>query len=562
MASITDKNNIFFVTSPRTPNKLSDEIRLLVDNFTGRRWNSETQTEYYIKLVQQDFFSGTPGGDVAFKARDRINRAPKALGLVELTPVIKITEAGKKYLDSGRSEEIFLKQLLKFQLHSPFHTDNNGLIYVKPYLELIKLINELGGLTKTEIGLFVIQLTNYQKYDEIKSKITRFRAERKTIRGRQISYNTFVVSWFDKELKEQYSSEIEAGNVGTRERSSRSLSEFLTVKRRNHLDYSDASIRYLRATGLFSIDPYRGKIYVSEDKKADVDFICSNVSSVPYAYSSEEDYKNYLYSYNNVTLLVDDKPLLLQKIAAINAGVASTLQEADIDTIKDKYDLLRQENVEKITQEEVSQLQTYDTYSDVVDVYEKIDNKEIVDPPLFLEWNTWRAFTMLDDGSINGNFRIDDDGLPLYTAPGNTADIECEYADFQMIVEVTMSSGQRQYEMEGEPVARHLGNKKRLSDKDAYCIFIAPTISEATLAHYFILHKTSVSHYGGKSRIIPLTLETFRTMLENAKRAEVKPKSSDLKQFLEKVSENADTASDETEWFNFINNQASTAFAG
>jgi hypothetical protein len=561
MASITGKNNIFFVTSPRTPNKLQDEIRLLVDNFTGRRWNAETQAEYYMKLTQQDFFNGSPGGDVAFKARDRINRAPKALGLVELTPTVKITDAGKQYLDGNRNEEIFLKQLLKFQLHSPFHTDNDDVISVKPYLELIKLINQLGGLTKTEIGLFVIQLTKHQDHDTVKNKINAFRAERKTLRNRQISYKTFVVEWFNKELKNQYSAEIESGDIGTRERSGKSLSDFLDVKRRNHLDYADASIRYLRATKLFSLDPYRAKIYVSEDKKVDVDFICSNISNIPYAYTSEDDYKNYLYASNNLSLLVDNKPLLLQKIAQINTSVSNSLQQAGIDEIKDKYDALRKEKLEKITEDEVSELQTYDTYSDVVDVYDKIHNKEIVDPPLFLEWNTWRAFTMLDDGSIKGNFRVDDDGMPLYTAPGNTADIECEYTDFQMIVEVTMSSGQRQYEMEGEPVARHLGNKKKATDKETYCIFIAPTISEATLAHYFILHKTPVAHYGGKSKIIPLPLDTFKVMLGNAKQAEVKPKSSDLKQFLDKVSENANTASDETEWLSFIDSEARIAFA-
>jgi hypothetical protein len=129
-----------------------------------------------------------------------------------------------------------------------------------------------------------------------------------------------------------------------------------------------------------------------------------------------------------------------------------------------------------------------------------------------------------------------------------------------MIVEVTMSSGQRQYEMEGEPVARHLGNTKKLGDKDAYCIFIAPTLSDATLAHYFILHKTSVAHYGGKSKIIPLSLDTFRVMLNNAYQAKKKPNAEDMKRFLEKASNHADTASDEAEWLSSINNEARLAF--
>jgi len=38
MANITNKRNIFFVTSPRTPFKMRDEIKLLIDNFQGKKW--------------------------------------------------------------------------------------------------------------------------------------------------------------------------------------------------------------------------------------------------------------------------------------------------------------------------------------------------------------------------------------------------------------------------------------------------------------------------------------------------------------------------------------------
>jgi hypothetical protein len=560
MARITNKKVIFFVTSPRTPNKLLDEVKLLVENFSGRRWNVESQKEFYLKLASQDFYGGTPTGDLAFKARDRINRAPKALGLVDLQPSIKLTDTGQKYLYGKRSEETFLKQLLKFQLHSPFHIDNNELINVKPYLELTRLIYDLNGLSKLEIGLFVMQLTDYKEYETIKQKIIDFRGELKTIRDRKISYNSFVVETFNTELRKLFKDEIESNEISTRESDKKSLTKFLTTKRQNHLDYADASIRYLRATGLFSLDPFRNKIYVSKDKVADVEYIYSNIDRAPYVFTDENDYKQYLYSSTNVKLLVDNEQMLLEKIAVMDRALADSIAGSDIEAIKDAYDELQRNKIEEITQQEVSKLQSYDAFSDVMDIYNKIDKKEIVDPPLFLEWNTWRAFTMLDDGNIKGNFKVDDDGLPLYTAPGNTADIECKYSNFNMIVEVTMSSGQRQYEMEGEPVARHLGNTKKLGDKDAYCIFIAPTLSDATLAHYFILHKTSVAHYGGKSKIIPLSLDTFRVMLNNAYQAKKKPNAEDMKRFLEKASNHADTASDEAEWLSSINNEARLAF--
>ena len=101
MASITNKSNIFFVTSPRTPDTLIPEIDLLVKNFTGQIWNPTTQTSYYEILSKQEYFKGSKTGDLAFKARDRITRAPKALGFVDLKPNISLTSAGQAFLYSN-----------------------------------------------------------------------------------------------------------------------------------------------------------------------------------------------------------------------------------------------------------------------------------------------------------------------------------------------------------------------------------------------------------------------------------------------------------------------------
>ncbi|HSH50571.1 MAG TPA: AlwI family type II restriction endonuclease, partial [Bacteroidales bacterium] len=73
------------------------------------------------KLKEENFFNGEGAKDPAFSARDRINRAPKALGFVSLSPKIQLTPAGEELVTSKRKEEIFLRQLLKFQLPSPYH---------------------------------------------------------------------------------------------------------------------------------------------------------------------------------------------------------------------------------------------------------------------------------------------------------------------------------------------------------------------------------------------------------------------------------------------------------
>ena len=58
MASITNSKTLFFTTSPRTPYKIIDEIKLLVENFTGKPWNVDTQKEFATLLSKSDFFEG------------------------------------------------------------------------------------------------------------------------------------------------------------------------------------------------------------------------------------------------------------------------------------------------------------------------------------------------------------------------------------------------------------------------------------------------------------------------------------------------------------------------
>ena len=165
-----------------------------------------------------------------------------------------------------------------------------------------------------------------------------------------------------------------------------------------------------------------------------------------------------------------------------------------------------------------------------------------------LEYNTWRAMTMLDGGNIKGNFNFDDAGQPLSTAAGNMPDIECDYQDFALSVEVTMQSGQRQYESEGEPVARHYGQLKKRTGKDTYCLFIAPSINASTLAHFYGLNHLPIALYGGKSKIIPLELDQFMRLIENSYNHATRPASTDVRTFLDKVIAQGETASDENDW--------------
>lgn len=76
---------LFFTTSPRTPSKMIPEIQLLSEHFTGRKWNKQSQVEFIDILAKSGFFEGNGSpNNKDFSARDRINRAPKALSLIHI----------------------------------------------------------------------------------------------------------------------------------------------------------------------------------------------------------------------------------------------------------------------------------------------------------------------------------------------------------------------------------------------------------------------------------------------------------------------------------------------
>jgi len=169
---------LFLTTSPRSPEKIVAEIALLAKHFRGANWNRETQVAFMTKLRDEDFFHGTGSNDPALSARDRITRAPKALGFVRLSPTIDLTPAGESLIHSERNDEIFLRQLLKYQLPSPYHTltPTGANFCVKPYLEILRLIRYFGSLRFDELQLFGLQLIHYNRFESITNQIKDFRA--------------------------------------------------------------------------------------------------------------------------------------------------------------------------------------------------------------------------------------------------------------------------------------------------------------------------------------------------------------------------------------------------
>ncbi len=561
-------------TSPRSPIKLVSHISLL-KKFEGRKWNTDTQKEYASKLVKTEGFEGEGySAEMAFSARDIVNRAPKTFGFVRAdskTPII-ITSAGKRLIEGKQLDDLFLRQLLKWQYPSAKHSEQiyKERFLIKPFLETLRLIRELDGLSKLEIAIFAVPFIKYYEYEIIKKEVINYRRELSLLKG--VERKKFQTQYHLNKMKKIYAEEISSGHLHLREAGGveADILDYLKTKRRNTIDYADAAIRYFRMTNLFVISSHVYKLGISEDKVKIVDDILNTIPREPMSFDDEEKFFEYLEDPNTPKLLTDNPGGLktqihemVQILKGLNDKSAldiSSKLEKENDTAGLKMILADAERIIlKIKQKrQIDILQSYSEYDDIQSVFDQLiaRDSDIPDKPLFFEWNTWRALSMLDDGEIVGNLEQDIEGMPVRLALGGFPDIVCYYKDFVLVVEVTLTSGRRQYEAEQEPVSRHVGDViKQLKEKgdmrNVFGLFLAPVINEASIAHFYTTRRIEVSYYGGKVKVIPLSIVEFRQMLEKAKQAGG-VKSGHIQRFIENADEYADNSGNEQEWFKYI----------
>ena len=532
------------------------EIAALIENFEGQKWsgNQELQTKLMEIFRRENFFQGEGQNDPAFSARERITRAPKALGFVLLNPVIKLSPAGKMLLSSRRIDEVFLRQLMKFQYPSPYHKPSAkaAKFWIKPYLEILRLVRVMGTLKFDELQIFGMQMTDYREFDEIVNKIELFRVAKAQNKG---SYRKFKSEYLHKELRELYWKRIQSGDIKTRESSDKSLAKFLETQSSNVRDYADACFRYLRITGLVAVSHIGKSLSIVPERMADVDYILKTVGRDPIFVEQKDEYIGYLTNASLPKLLTDNRDMLISKLHE-EFPMLKFDETLPVESLKDLlFDNLEKRKTETIVGQ-INEIKDYRQYDDIQKTFEQIENKELYDAPLMLEWNTWRAMTMLDGGDIKANLSFDDYGKPLSTAAGNMADIVCDYGDYNVCVEVTMASGQKQYEMEGEPVMRHLGKMKMATGKPCYCLFVAPTINDACVSQFYLNHHLKLKNYGGTLTIIPLPLQVFRKMLEDSYKASYIPNPTQVQNFFEASNEIAKRVDSDMDWYKGITDKA------
>lgn len=420
----------------------------------------------------------------------------------ELGPLDEITPFGRTFLKADTYpavQECFLRSMSVEQYPMP-----DGMHYFSPLRWLLAVMLELeqrtgsSELSRIEFALWGHTTNPSYNVDEVVDRILDLRQRRAADPAKRS---------FDKK-------EIAARG------------ENYDKKPDNFLDYSDMNMRYLRISGIFQRKG-RGLIIVPTKHVLAEKLAKATASAVPIM----EQYKTLC---NGAPLPTD------------NADIAKSLLDDLIKQMRERHILFdisdlplstaaeiniarqRLENILAQTDEiqyannQCNQWQEIRDYMTLLIrgggklVYDEDNAIEVPkdETPAYLEWTLWRAALAIDHMvnkpyEVRG-FKLDSDFMPVSAAGGGKGDLYCEFNDFTILTEVTMSTSSRQEAMEGEPVRRHVSDAVLKYAKPVYGMFIAVRIdtnTAETFRHGIWYAKGDVKQ---RLDIVPLTLAQFQ----------------------------------------------------
>ncbi|MCM3585003.1 AlwI family type II restriction endonuclease [Mesobacillus maritimus] len=451
---------------------------------------------------------------------------------------VAISNLGKEVM-SGNADlsNVFLRYCLKWQLPNLAEKGYKGFNII-PFIATLHVIHKINrewkrlgkkpvGISKVEFALFLITLIDYRNINKKVKEIIKFR---------------LVCQALDKNERHKYvdmcfvETAIEVFNL------SPSNEKVITKKVNNLFDYADSAIRYYRQTKMLI---YRGNgryVDLAPTRIVEIRSILQNFDGGAIEFDGIEDYLDYVADINQPVLpwenvedlqsvyenLLDQANNLQKEIESQFRGQELhhfVLIQQELNSITEyNVEISRLREVIRTLQNDLSilkerSLQNIDSY--IEKLMELANRRRSVSgqDPLNLEWYVAMSLMALDDAKeIAPNYAVGDDNIPLFTAPGGTADIECYYNAFNMICEVTLLKGRDQWYNEGQPVMRHLRDfEEKVLDRsnENYCLFIAPNIHRDTLNTFWMSVK--LGYEGQIQKIIPLTIEQYVKVLEVVK---------------------------------------------
>lgn len=425
----------------------------------------------------------------------------------ELGPVDDITPIGKTFYNAdtiSAQQECFLRGLVV-----PMEKLTDELCY-SPLLWVLTVmfkLEEITGDTRLNFIEFAIcvQTTNPNyDVDKVVEKILDIRKNRMTANNKKKYDRELIDLAWERYLKQKV----------------------------NFSDYADMNLRYIVSSGIVK-RAGRGICIVPEFRTLAFELSKKVTSSEPLI----ERYKQLCNGAPLPTDNIDTANQVLQDLVSelTTYNIQYTIPEVPLDSaaninmvrnsLKRDIDKFKEEEYAKNQYKEWKEIYEYMNLLVVNNGQEKELNEDYTikvpksEAAAYLEWILWRAFLAINHITNKPyearGFSIDQDYLPVGTAPGGGPDMVFEFEKYIIVVEVTMSTNSRQEAMEGEPVRRHVADLVLNNDKPVYGMFIANKIDSNTAETFRI--GVWYTHDDKKMalRIVPFTLSQFASFFKN-----------------------------------------------
>ena len=218
----------------------------------------------------------------------------------------------------------------------------------------------------------------------------------------------------------------------------------------------DEYIRKMRSTGIISLRGNGRFIDFNMLEENKIRYVIENYSKYP-IFTDKILYYDYMGTIDN-------------RVLDIKQSTKFDLQNVKQQTLY-KY-------AEKYTEEKI--------FEELVKVCSKKESKDsilkFINAPTRLEFLTSISLVQqFKNLVVSPNYSVDDEGLPVFTASGGLADIECFDSEYNSYFEVTLMCGrQDQVNNEIVPIRRHLKSALKQNPL-SFSVFVAPVVHEDTI---------------------------------------------------------------------------------
>lgn len=442
---------------------------------------------------------------------ERLNILQSDIGAVDT-----ITPNGWRLINSesvSAIQECFLRSLASYYVPNVFETGYQFTKVFSPLRFTLQIMLALEEKTGTSVLNFlemalIVQFSNAdQDFDEVVNSILQLRKNRQDSKNKKA---------FDREERAKASQKY--GYVET-----------------TFNDYADTNFRYLKATGL--VHSKGRNITIVPEKNLFVQKLCAD-NDIP------KDGKDWLLrltkgselptdNKDTAIIVVDDLVKQLKVKGVVTDKVATnTADVADINQLRhDLEDKLFELNEIDYANNQASEWKDISNWLEILSTNPSksitLENGERLsiphgEAPAYFEWIIWRAFLAIDSLINPPNecrkFKIDQDFLPVGTAPGGGPDLIFEFEEFVIVGEVTLTTNSRQEAAEGEPVRRHVANIVDFyesKNKRVYGLFLANRIDSNTAETFRVGTWYRNDDVKLKLNIVPLPLSLFKVFFDS-----------------------------------------------